>query len=147
MSDLTPDELARFRLKAKRGTLTPEEQRAYNDYVTEQLSAVPSPPSGAVPPKKDKPKRNIDAVDVARKIAGVAVIVVALALLGPKLLGVGTDLLGDAMNFTTAAHDAEDAQSTSVIKQQVKLRMERLRDKQTIEDLGDGTILFLPEHQ
>ena len=51
------------------------------------------------------------------------------------------------MNFTTAAHDAEDAQSTSVIKQQVKLRMERLRDKQTIEDLGDGTILFLPEHQ
>lgn len=82
-----------------------------------------------------------------KKIAGVAVIVVALALLGPKLLGVGTDLLGDAMNFTTAAHDAEDAQPTSVIKQQVKLRMERLRDKQTIEDLGDGTILFLPEHQ
>lgn len=32
--------------------LTPEEQRAYNDYATEQLSAVPSPPSGAVPPKK-----------------------------------------------------------------------------------------------
>lgn len=82
-----------------------------------------------------------------KKIAGVAVIVVALALLGPKLLGVGTDLLGDAMNFTTAAHDAEDAQPTSVIKQQVKLQMERLRDKQTIEDLGDGTILFLPEHQ
>lgn len=72
-----------------------------------------------------------------KKIAGVAVIVVALAL-----------LLGDAMNFTTAAHDAEDAQPTSVIKQQVKLRMERLQhDKQTIEDLGDGTILFLPEHQ
>lgn len=126
MSNLTPDELARLRLKAKHGTLTP---------------------SGAVPPKKDKSKRNIDAIDVVRKIAGVAVIVVALALLGPKLLGVGTDLLGDAMNFTTAAHDAEDAQPTSVIKQQVKLRMERLRDKQTIEDLGDGTILFLPEHQ
>lgn len=72
-----------------------------------------------------------------KKIAGVAVIVVALAL-----------LLGDAMNFTTAAHDVADAQPTSVIKQQVKLRMERLRgDKQTIEDLGDGTILFLPEHQ
>lgn len=52
MSNLTPDELARFRLKAKHGTLTPEEQRAYDDYVTEQLSAVPSPPSGAVPPKK-----------------------------------------------------------------------------------------------
>lgn len=82
-----------------------------------------------------------------KKIAGVAVIVVALALLGPKLLGVGTDLLGDAMNFTTAVHDAADAQPTSVVKQQVKLRMERLRDKQTIEDLGNGTILFLPEHQ
>lgn len=120
MSDLTPDELARLRLKAKHGTLTP---------------------SGAVPPKRDKPKRNIDAIDVARKIAGVAVIVVALALLGPKLLGFGTDLLGDAMN---------DAQPTSVVKQQVKLRMGRLRaagGKQTIEDLGDGTILFLPELQ
>ena len=52
MSNLTPDELARLRLKAKHGTLTPEEQQAYDDYVTEQLSAVPSPPSGAVPPKK-----------------------------------------------------------------------------------------------
>lgn len=52
MSNLTPDELARLRLKAKHGMLTPEEQRAYDDYATEQLSAVPSPPSGAVPPKK-----------------------------------------------------------------------------------------------
>lgn len=52
MSNLTPDELARLRLKAKHGTLTPEEQQAYDDYVTEQLSAVSSPPSGAVPPKK-----------------------------------------------------------------------------------------------
>ena len=112
MSNLTPDELARLRLKAKHGTLTPEEQRAYNDYVTEQLSAVPSPPSGTVPPKKDKPKRNIDAIDVVRKIAGVAVIVAALVFLGPKLLSFGTDLLGDAMNFTTAVHDAADAQRT-----------------------------------
>lgn len=71
-----------------------------------------------------------------KKIAGVAVIVVALAL-----------LLGDAMNFTTAVHDAADAQPTSDVKQQVKLRMECLRREQTIEDLGDGTILFLPEHQ
>lgn len=52
MSNLTSDELARLRLKANHGTLTPEEQRAYDDYVAEQLSAVPSPPSGAVPPKK-----------------------------------------------------------------------------------------------
>ena len=53
MSNLTSDELARLRLRAKHGgTLTPEEQRVYDDYVTEQLSAVSSPPSGAVPPKK-----------------------------------------------------------------------------------------------
>lgn len=52
MSNLTPDELARLRLKVKHGMLTPEEQRAYDDYVTEQLSAVPSSPSGAVPPEK-----------------------------------------------------------------------------------------------
>lgn len=52
MSDLTSDELARLRLKAKHGMLTPEEQQAYDDYVAEQLSAVSSPPSGAVPPKK-----------------------------------------------------------------------------------------------
>lgn len=112
MSNLTPDELARLRLKAKHGMLTPEEQRAYDDYVAEQLSAVPSPPSGAVPPKKDKPKRNIDAINVVRKFAGVAVIIAALVFLGPKLLGIGTDLLGDAMNFTTAVHDATDAQRT-----------------------------------
>ena len=112
MSNLTPDELARLRLKAKHGMLTPEEQQAYDDYVAEQLSAVPSPPSGAVPPKKDKPKRNIDAINVVRKFAGVAVIIAALVFLGPKLLGIGTDLLGDAMNFTTAVHDAADAQRT-----------------------------------
>lgn len=52
MSNLTPDELARLRLKAKHGMLTPEEQQAYSDYMARQLSAVPSPPSGAVPPKK-----------------------------------------------------------------------------------------------
>ena len=52
MSNLTSDELARLRLKAKHGMLMPEEQRAYDDYATEQLSAVSSPPSGAVPPKK-----------------------------------------------------------------------------------------------
>jgi len=52
MSNLTHDELARLRLKAKHGMLTPEEQRAYDDYVAKQLSAVPSPPSGAVPPEK-----------------------------------------------------------------------------------------------
>lgn len=52
MSNLTSDELARLRLKAKHGTLTPEEQQAYDDYVTEQLSAVPLSPSGAVPPEK-----------------------------------------------------------------------------------------------
>jgi len=103
MSNLTPDELARLRLKAKHGTLTPEAGGPHHVCGRALFPASPSPPSGAVPPKKDKPKRNI---------AGVAVIVVALVLLGPKLLGIGTDLLGDAMNFTTAVHDAADAQRT-----------------------------------
>ena len=40
MSNLTHDELDRLRMKAKHGKLTPEEKRAYNDYATEQLSAV-----------------------------------------------------------------------------------------------------------
>lgn len=71
-----------------------------------------------------------------KKIAGVAMIVVALAL-----------LLGNAMNFTTAVHDAADAQPTSVIKQQESSGWGASGGKQTIVDLGDGTILFLPEHQ
>lgn len=128
MSNLTPDELARLRLKAKHGTLTPEEQRAYNDYVTEQLSAVPSPPSGAVPPKKDKPKRNIDAIDVARKIAGVAVIVAALALLGPPIARYGLGVVDGLLD----ARDSVSEQTEAVQNASVE------HYSRSISDLGGG---------
>lgn len=128
MSNLTPDELARLRLKAKHGTLTPEEQRAYNDYVTEQLSAVPSPPSGAVPPKKDKPKRNIDAIDVARKIAGVAVIVVALVILGPPIARYGLGVVDGLLDVRDSVSEQTEAVQNASVEHYSR----------SISDLGGG---------
>lgn len=128
MSNLTPDELARLRLKAKHGTLTPEEQRAYNDYVTEQLSAVPSPPSGAVPPKKDKPKRNIDAIDVARKTAGVAVIVVALVILGPPIARYGLGVVDGLLDVRDSVSEQTEAVQNASVEHYSR----------SISDLGGG---------
>lgn len=128
MSNLTPDELARLRLKAKHGTLTPEEQRAYNDYVTEQLSAVPSPPSGAVPPKKDKPKRNIDAIDVARKIAGVAVIVVALVILGPPIARYGLGVVDGLLDVRDSVSEQTEAVQNASVEHYSR----------SVSDLGGG---------
>lgn len=128
MSNLTPDELARLRLKAKHGTLTPEEQRAYNDYVTEQLSAVPSPPSGAVPPKKDKPKRNIDAIDVARRIAGVAVIVVALVILGPPIARYGLGVVDGLLDVRDSVSEQTEAVQNASVEHYSR----------SISDLGGG---------
>ena len=128
MSNLTPDELARLRLKAKHGTLTPEEQRAYNDYVTEQLSAVPSPPSGAVPPKKDKPKRNIDVIDVARKIAGVAVIVVALVILGPPIARYGLGVVDGLLDVRDSVSEQTEAVQNASVEHYSR----------SISDLGGG---------
>lgn len=128
MSNLTHDELARLRLKAKHGTLTPEEQRAYNDYVTEQLSDVPSPPSGAVPPKKDKPKRNIDAIDVVRKIAGVAVIVVALALLGPPIARYGLGVVDGLLDVRDSVSEQTEAVQNASVEHYSR----------SISDLGGG---------
>lgn len=128
MSNLTPDELARLRLKAKHGMLTPEEQRAYNDYVTEQLSAVPSPPSGAVPPKKDKPKRNIDAIDVARKIAGVAVIVVALVILGPPIARYGMGVVDGLLDVRDSVSEQTEAVQNASVEHYSR----------SISDLGGG---------
>ena len=128
MSNLTPDELARLRLKAKHGMLTPEEQRAYNDYVTEQLSAVPSPPSGAVPPKKDKPKRNIDAIDVARKIAGVAVIVVALVILGPPIARYGLGVVDGLLDVRDSVSEQTEAVQNASVEHYSR----------SISDLGGG---------
>jgi hypothetical protein len=128
MSNLTPDELARLRLKAKHGMLTPEEQRAYDDYVAEQLSAVPSPPSGAVPPKKDKPKRNIDAIDVARKIAGVAVIVVALVILGPPIARYGLGVVDGLLDVRDSVSEQTEAVQNASVEHYSR----------SISDLGGG---------
>lgn len=128
MSNLMPDELARLRLKAKHGTLTPEEQRAYNDYVTEQLSAVPSRPSGAVPPKKDKPKRNIDAIDVARKIAGAAVIVVALVILGPPIARYGLGVVDGLLDVRDSVSEQTEAVQNASVEHYSR----------SISDLGGG---------
>jgi hypothetical protein len=128
MSNLTPDELARLRLKAKHGTLTPEEQRAYNDYVTEQLSAVPSPPSGAVPPKKGKPKRNIDAVDVVRKIAGVAVIVAALVILGPPIARYGLGVVDGLLDVRDSVSEQTEAVQNASVEHYSR----------SVSDLGGG---------
>lgn len=128
MSNLTHDELARLRLKAKHGTLTPEEQRAYNDYVTERLSAVPSPPSGAVPPKKGKPKRNIDVIDVARKIAGVAVIVVALVILGPPIARYGLGVVDGLLDVRDSVSEQTEAVQNASVEHYSR----------SISDLGGG---------
>ena len=128
MSNLTPDELARLRLKAKHGTLTPEEQRAYNDDVTEQLSAVPSPPSGAVPPKTGKPKRNIDAIDVVRKIAGVVVIVAALVFLGPPIARYGLGVVDGLLDVRDSVSEQTEAVQNASVEHYSR----------SISDLGGG---------
>ena len=50
MTNLTPNEVARLHLKARHGTLTPEEQQVYSDYMARQLASAP-PPEGGEPPK------------------------------------------------------------------------------------------------
>ena len=79
MEDLTPNEVARLHLKARHGTLTPEEQQVYSDYMARQIASA-QPPSCGKPPK-----RNINIPNVLGKIAGIAVIVAALVILGPPI--------------------------------------------------------------
>lgn len=107
MNNLTPDELARLRLKAKHGTLTP---------------------SGAVPPKKDKPKRNIDAIDVARKIAGVAVIVVALVILGPPIARYGLGVVDGLLDVRDSVSEQTEAVQNASVEHYSR----------SISDLGGG---------
>lgn len=71
MEDLTPNEVARLHLKARHGTLTPEEQQVYSDYMARQIASA-QPPEGGEPPKHGKPKRNVDIPNVLGKIAGIA---------------------------------------------------------------------------
>lgn len=92
MEDLTPNEVARLHLKARHGTLTPEEQQVYSDYMARQLASAQLPSDGT-PPKRGKPKRNIDIPNALGKIAGSAVIVAALVILGPPIARYGWGLL------------------------------------------------------
>ena len=46
MEDLTPNEVARLHLKARHGTLTPEEQQVYSDYMARQIASA-QPPEAA----------------------------------------------------------------------------------------------------
>ena len=87
MEDLTPNEVARLHLKARHGTLTPEEQQVYSDYMARQIASA-QPPEGGEPPKHGKPKRNVDIPNVLGKIAGIAVIVAALVILSVRRLHV-----------------------------------------------------------
>lgn len=114
MTSLTKEEYARLHLKAKHGMLTPEEQRVYSDYMARQLASAP-PPEGGEPPKHGKPKRNVDIPNVLGKIAGVALIVAALVILGPPIARYGLELvdgLFDARDSITAQIEA--VQSPSV---------------------------------
>lgn len=56
MANLTKEEYARLRLKAKRGWLTPEEQVAYFEYQKEQEAAAKA---AAAPPPAPEPKPEI----------------------------------------------------------------------------------------
>lgn len=56
MSDLTKEEYARLHLKAKHGTLTPEEQAVYLKYKQEQEAA---PKVAPPPPSKPEPKPEV----------------------------------------------------------------------------------------
>lgn len=46
MEDLTPNEVARLHLKARHGTLTPEEQQVYSDYMARQIASAQPPEGG-----------------------------------------------------------------------------------------------------
>ena len=88
---LASDDVARLRMKAKRGTLTPEEQVLWAEHVGEQS---PAPP----PPSTKKSKRGVDVHKISElvpKLFGALLLVVALVTFGPPLARVGIDIVGD----------------------------------------------------
>lgn len=123
MSNLTPDELARLRLKAKHGTLTPEEQRAYSDYMARQLASA-QPPSGSKPPK-----RNINIPNVFGKIAGIAVIVVALVILGPPIARYGLGVVDGLLDVRDSVSEQTEAVQNASVEHYSR----------SISDLGGGS--------
>ncbi|MDO4428460.1 MAG: hypothetical protein Q4B91_02985 [Atopobiaceae bacterium] len=111
MANLTPNEAARLHLKARHGTLTPEEQQVYSDYMARQLASAPLP-EGGEPPKRGRPKPNVDIPDVLRKIAGIAVIVAALVILGPPIARYGLGLVDSAIEYRDSMNARLGAQQS-----------------------------------
>ncbi|SCJ42878.1 Uncharacterised protein [uncultured Flavonifractor sp.] len=127
MASLTKEEYARLHLKARHGTLTPEEQQVYSDYMARQLASAQLPSDGT-PPKRSKPKRNIDIPNVLGKIAGIAVIVAALVILGPPIARYGLGVVDGLLD----ARDSVSEQTEAVQNASVE------HYSRSISDLGGG---------
>lgn len=111
-------QFARLSLKAKHGTLTPAEQQMYSNYVQASMQK-----------RGDKVEPPMSG-GKADKL--VAIVLVVLALSAVCIFALCT--YGSAANNGTFDHLG----SVPFVGQQ--------EPAYTIEDLGDGTILFLPEH-
>lgn len=113
--DLKPEELARLRMKAKRGTLAPEEQVLLMNYMEEQSSAPPQEKPGD---KAEKPKKPLDwqrLSYIGQKVLGVALLAFALLVFGPPIAKQGIVVAGkvvglvkDTYNMTESATNAVD---------------------------------------
>lgn len=116
-------QFARLSLKAKHGTLTPAEQQMYSNYVQASMQKrgdkVEPPMSGG---KADK--------------------LVAIVLIVLAVLAVCAFAFGSAANNGMFDH----LEGAPVFEQQESSGWGASGGKQTIEDLGNGMILFLPEH-
>lgn len=124
--DLKPEELARLRMKAKRGALTPEEQALLMDYMEGQSSAPPQAKPGK---KAEKPKKAKEPLDlqklsyIAGKVFGAALLAFALFVFGPpiakqgvivtgKVVDLVKDTYGMTESVTNAANDYAKAKET-----------------------------------
>ena len=120
---LTSDDVARLRMKAKRGTLTPEEQVLWAEHVGEQS---PAPP----PPSTKKSKRGVDVHKISElvpKLFGALLLVVALVTFGPPLARVGIDIVGDMFHAGNPQADGAITVSSQVDHY-----------NRSVSDLGNG---------
>lgn len=76
MSDLTSDELARLRLKAKHGTLTAEERELYSKHLEAMKESVPK--HSMSDKLSDKSEVDVLGLRVAKALFTVALVMLAL---------------------------------------------------------------------
>lgn len=76
MSNLTPDELARLRLKAKHGMLTPEERELYSKHLEAMKKLIPK--RSMFDKLSDKSKADVFGLRVAKALITVALVMLAL---------------------------------------------------------------------